>query len=367
MPSAACLQLMLHPFFNAPEYPLHRPDAAELLRCLTHACPEVARIELFYRQSQANLPALTTHQAAPQLVWSEALRHLTTHGALRAFCAVMRREYAQGRLAEQLDAVLEAQAEPAEVAVPDPVGILVLDRLELRTYLAELVLPGGQLKVILITGETRSGKSHSRHLFTHLAERHHATSLYLQAGMVATVDEVVQYLYSALGVCGGYPTQATSYTTEEAWYRAVCIDLMGHATERQRRLWIAVDDLGVDADGVPLMDQRIRDFFNHFVLHMTNPAFQQVFRLMLIDYPPGETPARWEGCVWRADQLTVAGITGQHVEQCLGAWARQRERTIFDQQIKELAASVMQEAQAQQQTQRLRCIAARVQHHLDTL
>jgi hypothetical protein len=358
---------MPHPFFDADEFPLYRPEAVRLLNCLIQVCPEVPRIELYYAQSQADLPPLVTHQTPPDIIWSMALKHLTIARALRSFCGVMQRTYSVGTLREVIEVIIAAQAEPLHITVPNPVDILVLDRQTLRAHLAKLASSTSLLKVLLVTGEARSGKSHSHYLFVRLAELRRANSLYIRAGQVATVEDVVQALYTALGVWDNYPTQDTSYTTDEAWYRDVCYQLLARATSQGRRLWIAVDDLGVDADGIPLMDQRIRDFFNHFVLHMDNPAFQQAFRLMLIDYPPGATPAKWNPNVWRIDQLTVAGITGQHVEEALQYWAADQQRQIFDQQIKQLATGVMEEAQAQQQTQRLQCIAARVQHYMETL
>ena len=358
---------MPHPFFESDRFPFHRPEACQLLDCLVSTCPQVERIVLYYNQSHGSLPVLTTHQMPPDLVWTQALQELANARALSSFCQVMQRSFNQGILVEIIEQIVTAQADPPHIAVPDPVDILVLDRQALRLHLARLALPTSLLKVILITGEAGSGKSHSRYLFEAQADLYQAESLYLGAGMVATLDEVIQQLYSTLGVWRDIPTQSSRHTTDEAWYRAVCIHLLAQAKEQGKKLWIAIDDLGLDTNGVPLMDQQIRGFFNHFVLQMDNPAFRHSFRLMLIDYSPATAPTRWNPNVWRSDQLTVAGITGQHVEDALRQWAKNQQKSIFDQDIKQLADSVMAEAQQQQQQQQIAYIASRVQHYTDTL
>ena len=84
--------------------------------------------------------------------------------------------------------------------MPTVEGVPVVDREDLRGKLVQLGPDASPLRVLVVRGDAKSGKSHGRHLFQAAARDHGAeSSVDLGEGMVFTVEEVVQWLFMALG------------------------------------------------------------------------------------------------------------------------------------------------------------------------
>ena len=113
--------------------------------------------------------------------------------------------------------------------------------------------------MLLVRGDPKTGKTHSRHLFLAGAADEGAEAVYLYAPMVVKLDHVVQELFGALGAGGEVPARDT---TDPAWYSTVCRNLGSVASKMNKRLWVAVDDLGAasEPDGAPLLDPEIAKF-----------------------------------------------------------------------------------------------------------
>ena len=116
------------------------------------------------------------------------------------------------------------------------------------------------------------------------------------------------------------------------------------ASKKEKRLWIAVDDLA-GKDGAPLMDENINKFCDQFALNMLNPMFRNRFRLMLIHYPE-EIPSKWRSDFWTEDRTSDTDIQPQHVAELLKAWALAKDRKIVEEELNKLASDVVQKAEA---------------------
>jgi hypothetical protein len=222
-------------------------------------------------------------------------------------------------------------------------SVLVLDRIALRSKLEKLESDTELVKVILVRGEPGSGKSHGRHLFLHVARKRGALTVYLSNGMVTKVNEVVTRLFSTLEASDKIPKLDS---TPDAWYEAVCSALLEATKRKQRPLWIAVDGFAGGATGKPPFDTPVRDFFDHFALNLMDPAFGEWFRLMLIHYPDGPEPAKWESDFWTVDRTSVADIQQEHVVALIQNWLRAHDRKMLDDEVVELAKSVIAKADA---------------------
>jgi hypothetical protein len=117
------------------------------------------------------------------------------------------------------------------------------------------------------------------------------------------------------------------------------------AASKNRQLWIAIDDLGVDEDDAPLLDPEIRKFCDQFALNMMNPVFRKWFRLMLIHYPDGPVPTKWRHEFWKEDRPSVTDIQPNHVMDFLRWWRTARaSRTILDDEMSSIAHEVISQA-----------------------
>jgi hypothetical protein len=161
--------------------------------------------------------------------------------------------------------------------------------------------------------------------------------------MIATVRGAVEYLFERLGAPDQVPQ---TDTTDGAWFEKVCMRLPSVAELRQRRLWIAVDDLGYGPDGASLMDDDIRTFFQELALYLADPATHEWFRLLLINYPDGEVPTGWDDNVWKEDRTLPSAITAGHVAEVMREWLADRDLTLLDDQIATRSAAVIARADA---------------------
>jgi hypothetical protein len=328
---------MAHPFFESDVYPWERKEATPLYELLVALIPDPNQIVLVFEQSGGLRSALNTAQA-PGLIWGDALRLLAAGRLLERFCTRLK---AIGGLQQNadfqaaIDAVVEAEADVERSIVAD--NVLVLDRIELRETLRQLTPDDSPLRVVLVRGAEKTGKTWARYVFQGAARDRGADVLYLDAGTVATVDEVVDYLFITVEAPASKPDPGA--TTPQAWYRAVCRELMKAAMARRRPLWIAIDDLGH-------IDEEIREFCDQVGRSMKNPAFAQWFRLMLIHYPARPVPTDWAAEVWTEDVTTEADVQLDDVEAFLSDWAARAGLGMLEADIRQLAKEVVERAEA---------------------
>jgi hypothetical protein len=334
---------MAHPFFDAVKYPLDRTDAQRLRTALIQAIKVPQRIVSLYEGCRDGLPPLAQQGLAVDVIWTEALGNLAASGALKVLCEKIVAD--PGLQSPEIQAAVRdvINAEPAASQQILSETVLVLDRVALRGKLEKLESDTELVKVILVRGEPDSGKSHGRYLFQHVARTRGALFVYLRDGMVATVDQVVKRLFSTLEASDKIPPRDS---TPDAWYMTVCADLLEVTKSKKRPLWIAMDGLGVGADGAPLLDQQIREFFEQFAFNMMDPAFGEWFRLMLIHYPDGPEPAQWEADFWTVDQTSAADIQQKDVVTLLHKWLLARDRKMLEDEVAELAKGVIAKADA---------------------
>jgi hypothetical protein len=332
---------MPHPFFDVTIYPMHRPEASALLDELANAFANGNAIDLIYQQCGDNLPALFLGQAHP-LIWKEALQNLTSRGFLRKLLDLVQPQFQNS---VQMQKVIREviNAESAEEVTFISQEMLVLDRTELRNRLKELASDTNPTKVLLVRGSAKTGKTWGRHIFERFATDQAAPSVYIYPEIAVTVSDLIDQLFAALGAMDEIPD---AFTTDEAWYRKVCAKLADVATKKNKRLWIAVDDLGPDPDGAPLMDAEIKKFCDVFALNMLNQTFRNNFRLMLIHYPEGSPPTKWKREFWTEDRTSDADIQPKHIVELLKKWAISRDRTIVEDQLTQIANEVITAAEA---------------------
>jgi hypothetical protein len=327
---------MAHPFFGVITYPWHRPEAVRFHEMLFKAIAQPVQIDKIYKQCQENLPPLTV-PASPSNMWYEALANLTAYNALKQLCDIIADQFKTNpEIQSAVSAVVEAQPAVKQRVISD--SVVVLDRAALREQLALLESEDNPVKVVLVRGDPDSGKSHTRYLFERMAKDNGAIPVYLCQEIVATVDEVVSWLFGALDASDKIPSRNS---TEDAWYRTVCLKLKEIASINKKPLWIAIDDLGRDPNGEQLMDPAIREFCNQFALNMMNPVFYKWFRLLLIDYPDGAVPARWKSDFWQEARTSLADIKLEHVVELLEIWRATYQYNIIDADLLNLAQTIL--------------------------
>jgi hypothetical protein len=331
-----------HPFQGGIPYPWDRQEARELYVALSRDLTAPGQIDMIARTFAPAAPALNQNQPPPEL-WRLALTSIALADGLVALCKYLAKRAELVAVATAAQAVLDAPA-----AVKRRLGRdhrLVVDRDELRTHLLELSLEESMVKVLLVRGNPDSGKTWSRHLFERAANDRGAEVVYLRSGMIVTVGEVVDKLFSTLGALNLIPPRDT---TDPAWFRQVCLRLPAAAAGRGRPLWIAVDDLGTGPDGnTPLMDPDIRSFFDQLALNLEDPSASRWFRLLLIHYPDVEAPTRWAQDLWKEDRTRPEDVTAEHVADVLQEWRSDHNRTLLDDQIMILSQEIIARADAQ--------------------
>ena len=331
---------MPHPYFESSVFPLHRAEAVVLLEELRIGFPNTNAIDVLYKQCGDNLPDLHLQEVSV-VVWKEALANLTSRGFLRVLLNKIQPQFvANATMQKAIRDIINAV--PAEEVTLVSDELFVLDRGPLRDKLKEVASDTKPVKVLIVRGSAKSGKSHGRHIFEQLARDKGSEPVYIYPEMAPTVRDLIENLFGALGAMDQIPP---AFTTEEAWYRTACTTLMNVCNKQDKRLWIAVDDLGVDAQGVPLVDAEVKKFCDVFALNMLNPPFKKNFRLMLIHYPDS-TPTRWKREFWAEERTSEADVKQEHVEELLKKWAITKDKTIVEDQLKTIASEVIANAEA---------------------
>jgi hypothetical protein len=328
-----------HPIFDRSTFAWERPEAKALFELLVKSVTQKTEIGQLYAEAGGEAASLDTSQA-PRDLWRDALNLLASVRALRSLCEEVLPGVARLQGVTAFQAALQAVVE----AIPNAQrriisGKPVLDRQPLRAFVTTLQSEES-LRVLLVRGDPKTGKTYGRYVFHAAAADSGATAVYLYAPMVATVDDVVAELFSALHADDEIPPKDT---TDPAWYAAVCRKLGRVAAEKKAQLWIAVDDLGAasEDDGAPLLDREVTKFCQQFVYHIANPSFGQWFRLMLIDYPTEPVPTRWIRDVWAEDTPTSADVKAQDVQDYLRDWASSQDRTFVEEELEALANDVI--------------------------
>lgn len=332
---------MPHPYFDAAVYPLYRPEAESLLNELATAYKTGNAIDFLYKKCGDNLPELHLLEVAP-LIWKEALENLTSRGLLRKLLGLVQPLFLESAPMQKAirDIINAESGEDINIISDD---VLVLDRSTLRDKLKEVASETNPVKVLIVRGLAKSGKTHGRYIFEQFATDKGSQPVYLYPEIVPTVLDLINQLFSSLGAMDQIPP---AFTTDEAWYRTACTKLMDICTKQNKRLWIAVDDLGPDPQGVPLVDAEVKKFCDVFALNMLNPPFRKNFRLMLIHYPEGTTPTKWKREFWTEERTSETDVKQEHVQELLKKWAITKDKTIVEDQLKKLAGEVIANAEA---------------------
>lgn len=319
------------------QFPWDTAEGHNLHAVLVRIADRRQEIVALYERCSTGLPPL--REDAADVMWREALSNLAVAGLLGVLCDVLLAR----QLHPALRGVIEAfRASSAASPASDDHGPLVLDRTGLKTKVRRLAPPGGPLRAIVVRGGPDSGKSHGRHVFEQAARAARARVVYLNADMVATVEDAIAELFSVLHATGLVPP--VGETTGHAYYRVVWRTLREIAENRGVALWIAVDDLGLDDQAAPLVDPQIREFFDYLILLLPNPSYGDRFRLMLIHYPDGRFPTKWLRDVFVEERTTAADVSAEHVAELLEARLSRHGRSTVRDEIEALAQEIVAEA-----------------------
>jgi hypothetical protein len=324
---------LAHPFFDVVIYPWSREDARALHKALFTTINKFESIDLLYKSCGADLPPLA--QDSADVVWKSALEKLVAVQHLRELGSRLSEaiQYAAARKAfDALAAAVDPLQEPGLVS-----DRVFVDRSKLRETVGKLTRSDAAITVLLVRGAPCSGKSWTRHVVAEQAKTLGQGCTYLCADLVGTAEEALDLIFAELG--GKVPDK---HTTEDAWFRKACSDMIALASKRKVGSWIVADDLGIGRDG-PLLDPKIRQLFNQIALSMLNPAFAQWFRLVLIDYPEGPVPTKWKG-FWEEDRPAAADAQADSVAEYLRRWATQKKKALAVDEANRLAGDILAKA-----------------------
>lgn len=331
---------MSHVYFEVSAFPFHREEAIEFLNLLCAIENNQGRIDLMYQQTAGGLPPLNTSNA-PDIVWKEALQKLTSHGALRKLCDQLKVSKANNAAFQRVLQVMEEAKTATETRIISS-DIVILDRSELRQKIDLITPENNRAKVLLVRGDSQSGKSHGRFLFELAALEKGAEYIYLYNGLVTTLSDVINQLFSTIGTLDDIPSPPL--TSPEAWYTLISLKLHELAKSQNKVYWIAVDDLGNDPDGESVLDKQIRLFFNQFALNLPGSSFRRHFRLMLIHYPSGSAPTKWTKEIYTETFTKETDVQQTDVEKALQEWRTTNNLNITDTSITKYAASIIAKA-----------------------
>jgi hypothetical protein len=330
---------MPHPFFDLPSYPWHLNDAAVLHRSLHQAIRDVDRIDNLYRQCLADPPPLNL-KVPPDSVWTQVLNNLSVALKLRRLCDLIVADQQLQGIHPAALAVRHARDPLVEPVLSE--DTIFVNRKALREVLARFSTGSSSRRVLLVRGECESGKSWTATLVRHLADRLGMQCIYLFEGLVFTVEDVAEQLFTLLGDPSAMPPRLE---TSDAWFRKCCLRLQDLAQRKSVVTWVIVDDLGDYPEGSRL-DLEIRRFFDQCVLAMANPAFARWFRLVLLDYPQGEVPTKWKSEVWVEDRPSPQDLTVAPIAEFLQQWAESRDKQLTLQEATSLASSIVDKVDA---------------------
>ncbi len=338
---------MAHPFFEVITFPFNREEGKALYNILKQAEKNIARIRNIYDQCAANLPSLTL-SAGPDNLWDEVLRNLTSFGALKNLCDLIKIQFAgQQLILDAINAVEKAKSASEKKIFSKDIFILDCDG---PREAINKITEDSTAKVLLIRGKKKSGKTHCRYIFESIAKEKDITPVYLYDPVTTTVEDVIKSIFSSMGVADseipklntGNPLNKN--TTNYAWYKEVCTKLKQLATQQGKKTWIVADDLGyVDDDKElgPILDEEIRRFFELFALFLMDPSFAKYFRLLLISYAEQGVPTNWKEVMWMEISTDENSIQQIHVEGFLKEWKTEEKKDMLDQELITLAGEII--------------------------
>lgn len=277
--------------------------------------------------------------AEPTEMWSYALDRIAAKGCLRELFTLLADEESPALndiLADIVNATEAGRADEGFVHCDQ----VFVNRKKLHLALQRLAPPESAFRVLLVRGDEQGGKSWTRHVVNAYARSLGHACTYVCQGLIGSVDDVLEMIFAGFGK----PAPPRD-STDDAWFGKACRALIRHSVEAKAPpRWIVVDDLGT-RDGQPLLDPQIRRLCDQIVLHMQDPQFAHGFRLVLIGYPDGPLPTRWQRC-WLEDRTSSADIDAAEVSDFLCRWARRNDKNLPREQADLLAAKVLDIAES---------------------
>ncbi|MGQ4513007.1 effector-associated domain EAD1-containing protein [Streptomyces sp. DW26H14] len=279
-------------FLDRRTFPLGDPDAEQLLKGLLTTYYEYREIKRFAALAGVR-PALFSSSGRAADVWPQVLDAAARDGLLRQLVEIVAHDPAsRGTMVfrQLLDNAGAHGEDPIRSYLFDEGGSRVLlDRNELRECLREFV--AGQ-RVLIITGDRRSGKSHSWHLIRHVA-RHHGAEAYridfgLWEGSQMEPGELMALLAGEMGlgeICDVEPDASDNFRVLKylSWFK-------GQVRGGPQR-WLVFDGL----DTATITEAALRLVESIAVMADSGEANEKA-RVVLIDYPrsrlPGEVDDR---------------------------------------------------------------------------
>jgi hypothetical protein len=321
----------MHPFFDVVAFPWHRVEARQLLQTLAAAQDLSKRITIVYQSAGGQRPL--SPGLAADLAWKEVIDLLTMAKLVKKLCEQLLADGQLGAIHPAVRAIVDApDLFESPLLTSDHV---FLDRKPLRGQLKRLSDESSPYHVLLVRGPSGSGKTWTHLLVEHTARGLGADCQYLYPGLVSSVEDVVDNLFTGLGESEAVPPRLE---TEEAWFKKVCLKLQDVARKKQMVTWVVVDDLGEYLEG-PRLDPMIRRFFDQFALSTANPAFSRWFRLVLLDYPDGTVPTKWRS-VWLEDRPDENEVDADVLKEYLLQWAARAIKQLGEETAIKLAADI---------------------------
>src|SRR5688572_24114681 len=188
----------MHPFFNSNRFLMGRREGAELLRQLKGVFKQSGEIRLLFEQADGDV-TLLEDGLAPALLWPRVLNELARARGLELFCAQLKensRVKNNHELVAAVEAVINAKQLLERQVISD--RALVLDRVELRAKMRALADNESQLRVVLVRGDEKSGKSWGRYVFESAAKDRDAKVVYMSSNSAPTLDSVIALLFAAV-------------------------------------------------------------------------------------------------------------------------------------------------------------------------
>ncbi len=312
---------MAHPLFDAKSYPWHIAEAKALHDILSVTIQMGSRIQQAYEQCGPGLQFINAGNA-PDVVWREVLNNLVSVGRLRVLCDNLLDSMFPK--VKEIIYTIKGMKDVVERTILNQEGLLFLDRKDFRAYLEMAAGDENMLKIIVVRGAARSGRSWTRHLVESVARARGEAVLYFCRDNLSDLDTLVSDLFEYFEA-----DKPASLSSDAANYGNICTKLANAARQSKKRCWLTVDDLDSDSSGNPLIDVAIRDFFEQFARVMISPHLREWFRLVLLAYPAQRPmPSRWAKEHFRVDETRSDAIGETHVFEHLEAWAASKGRAL---------------------------------------
>lgn len=157
---------MPHPFFDAISYPWSRADARAWHTALYENIKTPARIDVLYQASGPGLAPLPTPPAPPDVIWKAGLEQLSAARKLESLCTSLLKDASLNSVHKAVQAVLGAESSSEQLiletdGLPD---LAFVNRKNLRIELDKLASSSPTVRVLLIRGDPKSGRTWTRHL-----------------------------------------------------------------------------------------------------------------------------------------------------------------------------------------------------------